>query len=171
MVTRMRHAMEQRLREAGFAAVAPHESPANEIAVRPGVGWSSRWSERHAAFVAGLGTFGLSGGLITRRGVAHRLGSVVTELKLPADHRAYGDAPFAWCLHHADGSCGACRARCPAGAIGTVVPKRDKQACFEWTYDRVRGEKGLAIYGWKGIYGCGLCQTGVPCEDRNPTEE
>ena len=32
-------------------------------------------------------------------------------------------------------------------------------------------ERGLALFGWKGAYGCGLCQTAVPCEDRNPTED
>ena len=30
----------------------------------------SRWSERHAAYVCGLGTFGLSRGLITEKGMA-----------------------------------------------------------------------------------------------------
>ena len=37
---------------------------------------ASTWSERHVAYVSGLGTFGLSGGLITAKGQAVRLGSV-----------------------------------------------------------------------------------------------
>ena len=77
--SRMRHGMELHLRSLGFAAVAPAVVSQNTVAERPQVGISSCWSERHTAFVAGLGTFGLSGGLITRHGIAHRLGSVVTD--------------------------------------------------------------------------------------------
>ena len=169
LLTRMRHGLEQRLRGLGFAALAPHSSPQNGIEPRPGVGWSACWSERHVAFVAGLGTFGISGGLITCRGVAHRLGSVVTEMDVDATPRPYGDDPFAWCLQCARGTCGECIKRCPAGSIGATVRARDKQACFQHTYVNVRGERGQKLFGWKGAYGCGLCQTGVPCEDRNPT--
>ena len=39
-------------------------------------GMASCWSERHAAFVSGLGTFGLCDGLITPVGKAMRCGSV-----------------------------------------------------------------------------------------------
>jgi epoxyqueuosine reductase len=34
--------------------------------------FTSNWSERHVAFVCGLGTFGLSKGLITKKGIAGR---------------------------------------------------------------------------------------------------
>src|SRR5208337_4860309 len=54
----------------------------------------SNWSERHAAYAAGLGTFGLSDGLITPKGKAHRVGSVVANLSIPATNRPYED-------HHA----------------------------------------------------------------------
>ena len=48
------------LQKAGFEAVAPVASPswAWETSLR--YGFSSKWSERHAAYVSGLGTFGLS---------------------------------------------------------------------------------------------------------------
>jgi len=49
------------------------------------VGPASSWSERHAAYAAGLGTFSLNDALITPKGIAHRLGS--------ADYRSY-PAPF-----------------------------------------------------------------------------
>lgn len=97
-VTRLRHGLEGRLRTLGFDALAPAVVPQCDVQVRPAVGISSRWSERHAAFAAGLGTFGLSGGLITRRGIAHRLGSVVTSADIPPTPRPYGDNAFAWCL-------------------------------------------------------------------------
>ncbi len=170
MNIRMRNGLVQRLQQMGHAAVAPHIMPENKIENRPGVGRSSCWSERHVAFAAGNGTFGLSGGLITRRGVAHRLGSVVTDAQIEPTPRPYGDDPFAWCLKLAKGTCGACIERCPAGSIGADIAQRDKQACWQHTYNNIRGDKGMELFGFKGSYGCGLCQTAVPCEDRNPTE-
>jgi hypothetical protein len=47
----------------------------------------SNWSERHIAYVAGLGTFSINDGFITEKGIAIRLISVVTELKLAPDSR------------------------------------------------------------------------------------
>jgi len=168
-VTRLRHGMEDRLRALGFEALAPSVAPQCDVRERPAVGWSSRWSERHVAFVAGLGTFGLSGGLITRRGVAHRLGSVVTSAEIAPAQRPYGDDPFAWCLKLSRGTCGACIRRCPAGAVGETVQARDKSRCRNHAYSVV-SPRGRELFGWEGAYGCGLCQTGVPCEDRNPVE-
>ena len=50
-------------------------------------GMYSNWSERHIAYAAGLGTFSLSDGFITERGIAHRCGSAVVGLELPASPR------------------------------------------------------------------------------------
>jgi epoxyqueuosine reductase len=168
--TRLRHGMEGRLRELGYAALAPAVAPENKTDHYPGIGFACCWSERHVAFVAGLGTFGLSGGLITLRGVAQRFGSVVTDAEIDPTPRPYGDDPFAWCLRTAPNTCGACISRCPAGSVGETVEGRDKDACREHTYGRVipRAEE---LYGWKGAYGCGLCQTATPCESRNPTAD
>jgi epoxyqueuosine reductase QueG len=167
--SRMRHGMELRLRSLGFAAVAPAVVSQNTVAERPQVGISSCWSERHTAFVAGLGTFGLSGGLITRHGIAHRLGSVVTDAELPPTPRPYGDDPFAWCLRIAQGTCGVCISRCPVDSIGENVAARDKLACKRHYSGTIKAQCA-DVFGWEGTYGCGLCQTGVPCEDCNPLE-
>ena len=167
--SRMRHGMELRLRSLGFAAVAPAVVSQNTVAERPQVGISSCWSERHTAFVAGLGTFGLSGGLITRHGIAHRLGSVVTDAELPPTPRPYGDDPFAWCLRIAQGTCGVCISRCPVDSIGENVAARDKLACKRHYAGTIKAQCA-DVFGWEGTYGCGLCQTGVPCEDCNPLE-
>lgn len=168
-VTRLRHGMERRLQEMGYAALAPAVIPENKLVLSPKAGLSSRWSERHMAFVAGLGTFGLSGGLITRRGIAHRLGSVVTDAEISPTPRPYGDDPFAWCLRTDGQGCGACIKRCPVGSVGQTTQERDKEACRTHAYEFIK-KLGLAEFGWEGTYGCGLCQTAVPCEDRNPTE-
>lgn len=51
--------------------------------------FTSRWSERHAAYISGLGTFGLHKGLITERGTCGRFVSVLTDLPLPPTPRPY----------------------------------------------------------------------------------
>ncbi len=81
----------------------------------------SNWSERHAAFVAGLGTFSLNRSLITRSGAAGRIGSVVTDAPFPATRRPYAGPTVD---RHA---CGACIQRCPCGAID--ASGKDNVAC------------------------------------------
>lgn len=161
-ITRTRHGMENKLQSMGYAALAPAVSSENKIH-----NLAACWSERHTAMVAGLGTFGISGGLITSQGIAHRLGSVVTNAPIPATPRLYGDDPFAWCLRSARDICGACIRRCPADSIGETVHERNKEACRSRLSDVTQQRR--ESFGWKGSYGCGLCQTSVPCEDRNPT--
>jgi epoxyqueuosine reductase len=125
----------------------------------------SNWSERHVAYAAGLGTFSLSDGFITERGIAHRCGSVVTDLKIPANHRTAA-GPYANCLYYADGSCQVCIARCPAGAISEKG--HDKIKCQDYAHNQLghlKDEYGVAIVG------CGLCQAKVPCEFTNPVRK
>lgn len=124
--------------------------------------FASSWSERHAAHVAGHGTFGLSDGLITRAGKAHRVGSVVAECALAPTPREYSGHRD-WCLFFAKGTCGACAKRCPAGSIRTPEEGgRDKQRCFDYirgtTQHYVRDHQ-LGVE----VSSCGLCQAGVPC--------
>ena len=148
------------LAEHGVAAVAPFLHDDYHAAIR---NLRSCWSERHVAFIAGLGTFGLSGGLITEHGIAHRLASVVVDLPLPADTRPYGDDILAWCTR-----CGACARRCPAGSIGASLAERDKTRCLRWAVDHIAPNRA-ETYGWMDLsLGCGLCQTNVPCEHKRP---
>ncbi len=74
---------------AGYPAVAPVRLPAWRREESERFGLSSRWSERHAAYASGLGTFGLCDGLITERGKAVRLGSVIARIDLSATPRPY----------------------------------------------------------------------------------
>ena len=147
----------------GQRALAPQLAPGwRELADSP-VGIASTWSERHAAYAAGLGTFSLNDGLITRRGIAHRCGSVLTDLVLPPTPRSYsGRADH--CLYHRDGSCAACVARCPADALSREG--HDKAKCRAYVYGATPQMLG-AVYGVTAT-GCGLCQTKVPCEERIP---
>ncbi len=151
------------LAQEGIQAVAPQLSPHWSREQSPRYGRASRWSERHAAYAAGLGTFGLSDGLITQRGKAHRAGSVVARVVIPPTSRPYEDH-HAYCLFFTDGSCMACADRCPVGAIDRNG--HDKEICFR----HVKETCALHVqerFGFEG-YGCGLCQTGVPCESGIP---
>ncbi len=151
-----------RLTEAGCPAVAPMALPAWSVKDSETYVYASTWSERHAAYAAGLGTFGLCDGLITPRGKAMRVGSVVAQIDLPPTPRPYTDH-HAYCLYYANGTCGDCIGQCPVSAISAAG--HDKVVCRAHL-DRTR-RYVEATYGFEG-YGCGLCQVGVPCASRIP---
>lgn len=153
------------LTEAGFPAVAPERLPGFDYRQSERYGFASNWSERHTAFVAGLGTFGLSDALITRWGKAVRFGSVVVRMELPVEPRPYGDDHHAWCLWYAKGTCGICAKRCPAGAIDTAGG-HDKPACHRYIRT-VTAPFATETYG-TGSTPCGLCQVKIPCEAQVP---
>jgi len=115
--------------------------------------YTSNWSERHIAYAAGLGTFGLSKGLISRKGVAGRYLSVITGAVFESDKRPYTGI-YDYCIN-----CGACIRNCPAGAISKEKGKMH-QPCSEFL-DLTRAKH--APY-----YGCGKCQVNVPCEEKAP---
>jgi epoxyqueuosine reductase len=150
--------------------IAGYPTVANSYALFPTVGKSekyglaSNWSERHAAYASGLGTFGLCDGLITERGKAMRCHSVIAKIPIQPTQRPYTDH-HAYCLFYANGTCGVCIKRCPAGAISTTG--HDKERCREYCFGVAKSyiQKTYSI----NDYGCGLCQTGVPCESQNPT--
>lgn len=151
------------LRKRGYLAVAPAFTAGYKVYYEdvPSVP-ASTWSERHALYAAGLGTFSLSDGFITSKGIAMRCGSVVTNLVLPPTARRYRNHT-ANCLYLSEGSCGVCIDRCPAGAISEKG--HDKLKCRAYVY----GD----LLPWRDVYGvhtvgCGLCQTAVPCEDCIP---
>ncbi len=116
--------------------------------------FTSNWSERHVAYICGLGTFGLSKGLITARGTAGRLASFVTDVPLEPTVRPYRTLDE-YCT-----MCGACAQRCPVNAISFEHGKIDDVCCA--LQDAVKR-------AYPGFYGCGKCQTGVPCEAARPT--
>ena len=157
------------LADMGYLAAAPMLQPyfrtyANEK------GLYSNWSERHVAYAAGHGTFGLSDGLITERGIAHRCGNVVTNLMLPASPRTV-EGPYSNCLFYAGVSCQACIKRCPAEAI--TEAGHDKKKCQQYLRDIGYSARSLS-QGYdndRSVAGCGLCQTKVPCEFQNPIKK
>ena len=150
----------------GYQVVAPSLTPQFSIRISPKYGFASTWSERHAAYASGLGTFGLCDGLITPVGKAMRTGSVVARLQVPPTPRPYTDH-HEYCLFFTQGICGICIKRCPVGAI--TEAGKDKSACRKHLFPVTR-DYVTSKYGFDG-YGCGLCQTEVPCESKIPVKK
>ena len=160
----LRRHVVQSLEQAGHAAVAPMLTPNWTVVISERFSYASSWSERHAAHAAGLGTFGLSDGLITARGKAMRTGSIVAKVSIPPTPRPYADHQ-AYCLFYADGTCGKCIDRCPVCAI--TEAGHDKEKCRQHL---VRSREYVKeTYRFEG-YGCGLCQVGVPRESGIPVK-
>ena len=142
------------LTEAGFNSLAPSNDQRFKLGnAEKDIKNTSNWSERHIAYVCGLGTFGLSKGIITKKGMAGRLGSVLTELELPKDIRNYNDI-YEYCT-----MCGLCINRCPAHAISIKEGKKS-MLCSDFL-DIVREKHSPR-------FGCGKCQVSVPCESGIP---
>ena len=154
------------LQKNGYPAVAPMLSPQWEMKKSEAYVIASTWSERQAAYASGLGTFGLCDGLITPRGKAMRTGSVIARLNIPATKRPYSDH-HAYCLFFTQGICGKCIPRCPVDALSETG--HDKLQCYSHLKP-VTADYVKTHYGFDG-YGCGLCQTKVPCESKIPTQK
>jgi len=146
--------LQKLLSEAGYETIVPGLDKRYKVGTEADK-FTSNWSERHVAFACGLGTFGLSDGLITKQGVCGRFGSILTEVELEADVREYENI-HAYCIR-----CGSCMARCPAQAIHLTEGKRD--APCSGFLDKV-------LETHKPRYGCGKCQVAVPCESGIPAK-
>jgi epoxyqueuosine reductase QueG len=118
--------------------------------------YTSNWSERHIAYICGLGTFGLSKGLITAKGIAGRFCSLITSGYFEPDKRSYTEI-YEYCIF-----CGKCVKNCPAHAITKEYGKIHAlcNAFLQSTKEK-----------HKPWYGCGKCQVNVPCEGKNPSRK
>ena len=150
-------ALMEALREEGHEAIAPSIDPRLKVFMKyagcPESLFTTNWSERHVAFAAGLGTFGLSRGLITEKGMAGRFISIVTTLELEATPRPYTGL-LEYCV-----KCGACARNCPPQAIPDGQLK-DHSLCDAYLAGIREKEEPY--------YGCGKCQCGVPCSFGRP---
>lgn len=160
MMNRFGAFVRELLVQAGEQAVYPAADPRFGMVES----FASNWSERHAAYICGLGTFGLSKGLITEKGMAGRFGSVITTAQLPATKRRTDD-PFADCT-----MCGKCARNCPAGAIDPakgIINGKDHEKCSAYLKTCTYPPHGPHA---RVRYGCGKCQVGVPCECGRPNK-
>lgn len=153
--------LQELFKDAGFSSCVPSlderfwcndqaELEKNGVIVP---GFTSNWSERHIAYGCGLGTFGLSAGLITKKGIAGRFGSLITSMILLPDTRNYQHYDE-YCT-----KCGACVHRCPVDAI-SLEQGKDHTLCGPFI------DKTKEMYAPR--YGCGKCQVAVPCEIQIP---
>jgi len=140
--------------ERGGGAVAP-----NIDARYDSDHWRPFWSERHVAFAAGVGTFGLQDAMITERGAYGRLCSVITTAALSPTVRPYREI-YGYCLYALDGSCRACIDRCPSHAISTAG--KEVELC-------PKNGNGDNFRAW-GYGSCGHCSTFVPCSRAIPAK-
>ncbi len=148
--------------QAGHRAVAPPRT--DRFVMLP---TTSNWSERHTAYIAGLGTFCLSYSFITEKGCAGRFGSVISDLPLSHTPRTAASL-MENCIYDADGTCGDCIGRCPAGAV--TAEKKDHITCMNFIAEKILTEYPQK-YGNIYAGGCGKCQTAVPCARTNPNRQ
>ena len=153
-------AIKKHLEEKGISACVPSSDERFGLKIeftvegfRPAFHADSKWSERHAAYACGLGTFGLSRGLITEKGMAGRFASIIVSEPFEPTPRKYTGIDD-YCI-----KCGACIRKCPVNAISLKHGKNNLQ-CHRHV------EKMKKKYSPR--YGCGKCQVGVPCEARCP---
>ncbi|MEX1376212.1 MAG: 4Fe-4S binding protein [Eubacteriales bacterium] len=158
MIVRCTKALVEYLQSSGYAAAAPCVDERKWLSMgdeehQDNSYFVPNWSERHAAFAAGHGTFSLSRGLITKRGVAGRFTSVITNYFHAPTPREYTDI-YEYC-----NKCGKCIANCPAGAISFEHGKQH-YPCMLFL-DKVEEMCSPR-------YGCGKCQVAVPCQNGIP---
>lgn len=114
----------------------------------------SRWSQRHVAYLAGHGTFGINNMLISDSGSAGRYFSVITAMPMRPD----GIITEERCLRKKCGACGVCIQRCPENALSEAG--FDRFRCLE------RCLKNEARYPGADV--CGKCAVALPCSYRVP---
>ncbi len=117
----------------------------------------SDWSQRHAAFVTGLGKFGLNNMFITQKGCAGRIGTIVTNMKIVPTKREETE----YCLHKTKNICKRCVARCVNDALNEN--NFDRHKCYEMC---AQNAKRYEEIGHAEV--CGKCLVGVPCSFRIP---
>ncbi|MBY8992199.1 MAG: epoxyqueuosine reductase [Candidatus Lokiarchaeota archaeon] len=117
----------------------------------------SYWSHKHAAYVAGLGKFGLHKMLITEKGCCGRLGSLITSAIIDATERNEDN----YCLYFQDGSCTQCVDRCSFDALH--IDSFDRHKCYEIC---LRNGQLYSNLGKSDM--CGKCACGIPCSLKNP---
>jgi epoxyqueuosine reductase len=110
------------------------------------------WSHRSAAYIAGLGKFGVNRMLITQIGSAGRYGTVFISHQIPADTRPEKE----YCIYYQKGSCLVCVKSCPVNALDR--DSFDRLKC----YDRLL-ENSQQFTALGNCDVCGKCATAGPC--------
>ncbi|MBR0138399.1 MAG: hypothetical protein IJM15_08300 [Erysipelotrichaceae bacterium] len=151
--------LREQLTEKGLKVIEPSSTQRSQVpAITEGeedVHHIVNWSNRHAGFIAGLGTFGMHRHFISEKGCCGTFAALITDCELVPTERTYTDI-YENCLR-----CGKCAVNCPGKAI---APNglRNLKKCAEY---------GAYLREKYGGGGCGRCMVDVPCEFRNPTRK
>ncbi|MCB6992829.1 epoxyqueuosine reductase [bacterium 210820-DFI.6.37] len=154
----------ERLKRKGYQAAVPPEAGSfdREKLI-------SNWSQRHIAYLAGLGSFGLNNMLITKAGCCGRISTIVTDLDVPPDEPIKEEL----CMYKKNGTCGLCADRCPSGAL--TREGYDRHKCYAVCLENARVHNGYGnSYASEaggeiqdtGSEVCGKCVAGMPCAFR-----
>lgn len=144
--------------EEGFRAVIPTDTGY----AAPGL-YKSRWSHRHIAFLAGMGTFGKHNLLITSKGCCGYYTSLVTTLPLTGDPIPDKQA----CLFYQGKDCGLCIKQCVGGALTKEGFCREKCYAMCMENQPVQQKRGLDL----PADACGKCAVCLPCSFASPYRE
>lgn len=169
LFTRLNAHLIEQLEARGYrAAVSPEATTFDREVLM------SRWSQRHMAWLAGMGTFGLNNMLITDAGCCGRFSSVVTNLDVTPG------APLTTenCLYKREGKCGVCVRHCFSGALTTEG--YDRKKCFgvcsenaavynDFGNSYAADAEGVIMDTGSEV--CGKCLVGVPCAFGKPFRE
>lgn len=124
----------------------------------------SGWSHRSAAYISGIGKFGLHNMLITKSGCCGRLGSVITDAEFTPTPRTSEE----YCLYKHNGTCKKCIDRCVNDAF---QGEGDKILCNRWKCnEQIFSKKSNREYPIGLGDTCGKCMCGVPCSLVNPRQ-
>ena len=159
LIDRLSQAISDVLKEQGFkSGLTPATHNFDEAKLM------ARWSHKHLGYLAGLGHFGVHNMLITPRGCAGRLGSLVTEADI-GDHPLIGTDVA--CLLKAGKECGKCLQACPVNALGEN--DFDRRGCW----DRLNENRDTLDYFSdlpESTDVCGKCAAVTPCSFQNPVD-
>ena len=142
MMARLNEYLAEEIRKLGGRAAVPEGVGMLEDIVK------SNWSQRHLAYAAGLGTFGINNMLITEKGCCGRYNSIVADIPVEPGHRKEQEN----CMYKSRGLCKKCVKNCFSGAL--TVDGFDRHKCYETC------KKNEAVFG---VDVCGKCDTDIPC--------
>lgn len=129
----------------------------------------SKWSHRHFAWLAGLGTFGINNMLITEKGCCGRYSTLVTTLPIEPDRPVEEE----YCLYKKKGICGVCVDNCPSGALTLDGYNRDTCRVVLLKNAAIHTGLGNSYVDENGNPNsigsdvCGKCEVKLPCSFRS----
>jgi len=119
----------------------------------------SDWSHRHVAHIAGLGTFGANNMLITDKGCAGRIGTIVSNINLESSKKIKEER----CLKKAGYNCNKCIDRCVIDAF--TKSDFDRFSCYDLLLENDTLHSDLPLTDV-----CGKCCVDLPCTFENPVK-